>query len=480
MCINKSWITNPYTHQRILVDCGKCPACLQAKANKRASKIRNHMRSKYTVFFVTLTYSNDCCPYIDINDLYRFRDKFDYHGCPVDVWRDSEVKSSRCIDGRYVYNKVSTKVHLTTYHNILPPSLSVFNSLMPRTVYRDHEVYGLCDDKTPVIYYPDLQNFIKRLRINLCRFYNYDHKISFYAVSEYGSKNLRPHFHVLIFCPCASFDIIKSAVIKSWPFCDLFRWQSKYRQFEVAVNPSSYVSQYFNKSATLPAFYQQKDFRPSHSHSRSFGFGSDVFSLSNLLQSVERGSVQYDLSVNTPSGGSVSVSVFYPKYVISAYFRKIKGYCRLNSGALYDISLKPSRLALYARYLGYRGDDLRNNIRILYRLQSRFLNNNFSIYDFAFYYSRFWSVYSLSLYKSSVIKVTDLRLFFESYDNIIDYFTGDVLSQSLDDLMDYVPFNPKTDPNFFEFNLSLHNYYLSEFYDFIHQSNVNTCLNHVT
>lgn len=43
----------------------------------------------------------------------------------------------------------------------------------------------------------DMQLFMKRLRDHLWR--NYKIKIRFFGVAEYGDKNLRPHYHILIF-----------------------------------------------------------------------------------------------------------------------------------------------------------------------------------------------------------------------------------------------------------------------------------------
>lgn len=57
------------------VPCGTCPSCLAAKANKRASLIRSTNPEGTTCYFVTLTYSNDFLPYVDLNELIRCYDK---------------------------------------------------------------------------------------------------------------------------------------------------------------------------------------------------------------------------------------------------------------------------------------------------------------------------------------------------------------------------------------------------------------------
>lgn len=54
----------------------------------------------------------------------------------------------------------------------------------------------------------DLQLFFKRLRKNLR-----GEKIRYYAVGEYGSKTLRPHYHVLLFGNCD-----EKVIRMSWPY----------------------------------------------------------------------------------------------------------------------------------------------------------------------------------------------------------------------------------------------------------------------
>ena len=58
MCINKRWIFNPYSRKRILVKCGKCPACLTEKARHRAGRIKNNIYKGQVSLFCTLTYAN--------------------------------------------------------------------------------------------------------------------------------------------------------------------------------------------------------------------------------------------------------------------------------------------------------------------------------------------------------------------------------------------------------------------------------------
>lgn len=64
--------------------------------------------------------------------------------------------------------------------------------------YYTGEVY---DDIALTLVPKDLQDFMKRLRINFKRHYNHE-GIRFYACGEYGSDTKRPHYHLCLFnCP---------------------------------------------------------------------------------------------------------------------------------------------------------------------------------------------------------------------------------------------------------------------------------------
>ena len=77
MCTHRKEITNPYTGKKLIVNCGMCPACRQEKAIKRTMRIKNHYDDKLSCAFVTLTYRNECIPYIRSTDLINLDKSFD-------------------------------------------------------------------------------------------------------------------------------------------------------------------------------------------------------------------------------------------------------------------------------------------------------------------------------------------------------------------------------------------------------------------
>lgn len=58
--------------------------------------------------------------------------------------------------------------------------------------YSDENIY-YNENNVPSVYKPHLQNFIKRLRRKT------DNKLRYYAIGEYGTQSLRPHYHVILF-----------------------------------------------------------------------------------------------------------------------------------------------------------------------------------------------------------------------------------------------------------------------------------------
>ena len=72
MCTNQREITNKYTGHKLYVKCGKCPACLQEKAAHRVSRIKAQNSDATETYMLTLTYRNECVPYVRRDDAYLF------------------------------------------------------------------------------------------------------------------------------------------------------------------------------------------------------------------------------------------------------------------------------------------------------------------------------------------------------------------------------------------------------------------------
>lgn len=411
MCVNKKRIYNKWTKQWLWVDCGHCPACQQAKANKRLQRIKNASTYGYVPLFVTLTYANVFLPYIDIDDLYA-------DAAVLPIRRDGDVRrvrvpgSFRC--GYNMAYRYKDGEKILDVIDCLDKKIFIDDdTLFPRAVGAPRKV--------GVIYYKDIQDFEKRLAINLKRRYRFEGSYKIFKCAEYGAKNFRPHFHLLVYVPAADVVTFTNAISEAWPYD--FKVANK-RKVEIAKNASSYVSAYVNRGSDFPSFLENKPFRPKHSFSQGFGLANPQFTLPSFLQAVDRG----DLNFTTWSckhGVREYVDIQYPKYFINRYFIKFKGYSRLDDNTLFDLIQRPLLIYKYGFSLGYVEDDFEKTISSIRIRFHRFLNEcNISgslddlLYLFAHYYVRVFRVLSSLAYKHMFDDVDDDVGLLECFENL--------------------------------------------------------------
>lgn len=317
MCTHQRLIYNKYIRKSLYVPCGKCIPCLQQKSNARASLIRHHNNGMLCLF-VTLTYDNHYIPYLKQSDLMSDE-------VLVPVYRDYNVRwyTDRCFS-----YKVSDPICYLRSFDIN---------------YCDGDYLPILKKKRGSIglaLYSDLQCFLKRLRINILRSFHDINLHSYWAVSEYGGTTFRPHFHLLLYFDKGTLEDVRPILVKSWTYGDLLRSD---KRIQVALDPSSYLSGYVNKSSSLPKICKSAAFETSFSHSTFFGFGESNFSLSSLLQNVERGSLSFSYE-KVKDAVPVLVHSPIPKYVVNRYFPKFKGYSLFAPDEVRECLLSPEAL----------------------------------------------------------------------------------------------------------------------------------------
>lgn len=333
MCTNNRYIKNRYVYKNILVPCGKCPACQQQKAAYRATRIRNNCSSDRIALFVTLTYTNDYVPFV-------YRD--DFADGIVNVYRLHSLQT--------VVRRQKTGVTVSS-RNL---GLEILSKDLPIDLPDDFDsrfLFGLKHDKSRigVLFYKDLQNFFKRLRIYLDRNEEDFTDFTYFACSEYGGVSKRPHFHVLLWIRPDKEQIFRRWIAKAWPYGNKFNGQ---RFIEVAKNAASYVSSYVNCSNSLPKVFQiNNEFKQKHSYSKGFGLANPSFDLFSLLQKVRNGSLTYCVR-HVVSGVPVIDNVPVPKYVINRFFPLFKGFSRLPSSSLAFVLRSPDYLRSFGNGLG--------------------------------------------------------------------------------------------------------------------------------
>ena len=416
MCTHTKLIRNPYTRDTLRVNCGKCPACLQQKASFRANRIRNNSRAGDVTLFVTLTYKNEFIPYILEKDLAD-------GVCQLPVYRQKNIRyirKSSNYDSKLSYRPGTL---LDTYYVEYPDD---FDKNRFHLLKNDNS--GV--NRIGVIYYKDLQNFFKRLRINLDRHYGITEPFTFFACAEIGPTTGRAHFHTLIEFRKDYEKAFRSAILESWPYADRRRTQ---QYIELARDAASYVSSYVNRSSDFPSFFENNVFRPKHSYSHNYGMGNNSFGLSAILQKVDSGDMSY-LRPITRDGVKQFVNVPIPEYVVNRFFPKFKGSTRIAPDQMANYLLHPSRLSELRKQLEYSDEDI-------YKIQVR-LNHakdyyrsitNKSVYDYVNDYQRVWRCRSSYILRHQYDDLcpSDFGYF---YDNFNEFLLGKVRNFSLADL----------------------------------------------
>ncbi len=344
MCTKQRWIVNKYTGSSVLIKCGHCPACLQEKANKMTERIRSHYNDAQQSFFVTLTYDRNSAPYIKFEDIFTGTKNLsgswnlrDIDSIPV--YRDTKRCYVRSKDGSVLKHEFCPET-VIGHLPLSPGDLkdSHFKGMRSLRWTRDH--FG-------VIWYTDVQLFVKRLDRNLKRDHGKEFHIDWYATTEYGPTTLRPHIHLILFFPKGYGNSVRSHVVKAWPYADQRR-TSRYIEWELSA--SSYVSSYVNCSSYVPAFLR-RFFPPKHTNSLFFGSLGDQFQLFTVLQMFERRNFAF--TVQDKYHGDSSVVRLLPAHVINRFFPKFKGFSRLSTCEIFNVMRDPSCLVRYAERLDY-------------------------------------------------------------------------------------------------------------------------------
>lgn len=450
------YITNKYNGKKVFVKCGGCKSCRQEKANKLTNKIRNHHdSSKFDTLFVTLTYGRGECPYIDKSELQTIFNSLkiskDFH---IPSKQDSFINVYRDINKRIVFNpythETKTKV---SYEKTLISSTFVENDdFLSLGGFTDPRCFDKLRSlshehgKVGVIYYPDFQNFFKRLRINLYRHDNFSQKFDFFLCTEYGPTTIRPHAHIILFVPKGTKEIFVRNIIQSWPYGDRNRLK---RYIESEVDASGYVSSYVNCSSFVPPFLLAA-FPPKHSASSFLGTNNNIHSLGSILRMQESRNYSYLQQINVKGDYSLRL---LPSHVINRYFPKFKGFGKLTNSEIYNLICNTSDPTRYHRFVSrcyYSENDI---MKIQHQIDNGYwktfmsMSNGITREDYAKLFISVWTTYSCFCLRQQYEQQVPL---FEMYDNIDDFIRNPSISPNLASVLS--PNDIKeTDPNNFLF-----------------------------
>lgn len=238
-----------------LCRCGKCPACESSIKSELQLRIQCEAKKHKHSYFITLTYddehlplftplvsletsvmedSDKVAPYWYDSEGFAHCDK-DFPPLKADgefisttepfidcgMWLSNQPRiycdgfspfnDSHDFDGHfghgffnevfgsYVFDKGTILGQLYEYHRYLAKAKqSAINASYAAKVTSWYSQVKTPFMYVPMLYYRDAQNFLKRLRKQLSKI-DKDEKVRYYIIGEYGTKSLRPHWHLLLF-----------------------------------------------------------------------------------------------------------------------------------------------------------------------------------------------------------------------------------------------------------------------------------------
>lgn len=190
-----------------------------------------------------------------------------------------------------------------------------------------------------VLYKPDLQLFMKRLRRSVDYHFKSlsinEKKLYYFAVGEYGPSSLRPHYHVLLWCNNAEvLHYVQQNIFQSWTYCD-----SKLLIVEPCdKSTSSYLSGYVCASSSLPFLLQERKFMQFHVGSKKDGFVLPHEMPLSVSVALSCGKTTF--STIDKSGASRDFKLSKEDFI--SYFPQPTGYNSLSSCDKYSLFLRYS------------------------------------------------------------------------------------------------------------------------------------------
>lgn len=263
-CQHPRTVVNKYTHESVVVSCGRCPSCILRRSGVQTNLLTTYSAQFRYVYFVTLTYAPRFLPTLEVSVIETCTDDIADVSCVPNINDlDAGDPNTYLFGFRSVPRSASIKLKNSTVERTFKdPEFWFTYGMKPKELLSilgkiNHNV----PNRIPYVCNRDLDLFLKRLRS-----YYPDEKLRYYAVSEYGPTSFRPHWHLLLFSNSERFSqTVLENVSKAWSYgrCDA----SLSRGFA-----APYVASYVNSFVALPDFYTQmpKVVRPKSFHSIGF------------------------------------------------------------------------------------------------------------------------------------------------------------------------------------------------------------------
>ena len=361
----------------ILAPCGHCVQC-RVSRQKRTELLLSleTQQHKYTEL-INLTYNDDFLPWVDYSGIlgYSENEQLDQYNrlvLPLHLgdrtitrWnprsrRYMEVVDKSALD-RHIISSFGCLFMYDSFRDMDTFKFSVAEKALSIYNKRIDEYYKRFPQRSrgigrqayhvAVLFPEDLQKFIDRLQKFVAK--KFQAKFRYFAVGEYGTNSLRPHWHILLFHDSAELRRAFNEVYEysnSTPrnprecASEIYRaslW--KYGDITTTVtdgNASSYLSSYLNSTASLPDVlksFPQKVFKSIY-----LGDNRSKQQIASLLKS---GDYERLITARLKGRNAVERSVPIPS---SSYLRFHIGY---SFDGIQSTSSKYSLLLATKRYL---------------------------------------------------------------------------------------------------------------------------------
>lgn len=263
-CLKPKVVLNKYTGKKVVVKCGKCEACLNAKSANYTQRCQLESKSHFYRYFISLTYNRFSVPLCKI----QFNEKTDlYDVIAITPRINKDLKS---IGQSSIIAEISAD--------------EVDEMIIPK-----QNIHPSCKGNIPFLYKRDIQLFLKRLRK-----YIKNEKIRFFLCGEYGTDKLRCHYHLILwFEEEQTAKDLRKNLRKAWPFgridCQASRDET-----------ASYVASYVNSLSHLPSLYSHIGLRPFMVHSKWLGnkVVEEYYSVQQVNETFTAGPNQVSIPLN--------------------------------------------------------------------------------------------------------------------------------------------------------------------------------------
>ena len=276
------------------VPCGHCETCRYIRSSAMSDRIKYEIQQHKYGIFVTLTYADYFLP----KYIYDEHNRGFVSVSPLDSFERDD-------DGIFV-----------SFPYLYGASKEFVEDRMQRFGY------------VSFLSKTDVQKFLKRLRINICRYikknfpYEKDYEISYALCGEYGPTSYRPHMHAIIMFDCEK--LVKSIiglVHKSWPF------GSSKSRFLSRGESGQYIAKYVNGLHNCPKIFQFKEFRQFLLVSKSHPIGLYKVSSKEVTESFLKRSATLSI-FDIKKGSFCDVPLW--SVVENQLYPRFSGYNRLS------------------------------------------------------------------------------------------------------------------------------------------------------